>query len=345
VTSTGSVTRDVARCVTHPEPLSFRELCERVVPPDARFVVLDLDRTVHFGLNLGELLGWELAAAQAYGIETLRSLEASRGRRRLVLDPRHPVSLARFVGTGLLRWTSPGLHYFLWGKQASSIAWLRRAARRRYGESFMQHAQRGAQLTLMRQLADAEPRLLDELAQRVWKRHAKDQVITRADVQWLRTSWPGVEVILTSASPQVMVETAARELGVDFAVFSTPERINSGREKVARLRELRPALLDPANVSVGITDTQYGEDHCWAEHFTIVVDINSEWPFPRRVPDSAPLREVHSAWVLTRAELARRRRGQPGHLDPRRMRGAGRRRATAGGSDRIGSRGLTTSRT
>jgi hypothetical protein len=36
-------------------PLAFRELCERAIPPEARLVVLSLDRTLHLGRNMGEL--------------------------------------------------------------------------------------------------------------------------------------------------------------------------------------------------------------------------------------------------------------------------------------------------
>ncbi len=43
-------------------PMLFRAVCERAIPPEARLVVLDLDRTLHLGRNMGELLGWEISA-------------------------------------------------------------------------------------------------------------------------------------------------------------------------------------------------------------------------------------------------------------------------------------------
>jgi hypothetical protein len=310
--------REVTLRQNHGAPLSFRELCMRVVPDGARYLVLDLDRTVHFGINLGERLGWEFSAYQSYGADALDRLEPTRGRRLLVLDFQQPVALARFLYRGVRRWAYPGMDYLVWGKLASSVPVLRRMARGRYGEQFMQRAQRGTQLTLMRHLAEASEALQLKLAQRVWERAADDQVITREDLAWLRARHPGLRVILTSASPRPMVEVAAAQLGVDLKVSSTLARINSGTTKIDSLRELCPEVLDPAVISVGVTDNHYGEDLCWADHFTSVVDINGAWPFPHLVTESSPCRAVHSAAVLTQAELRRRASGDRDYLDPRR---------------------------
>ena len=70
--------RPADRFVLHGEPKSFRELCRRAVPRDARYLVLDLDRTIHLGRNMGELLGWEVAAWHAYGRERLAEVDARR---------------------------------------------------------------------------------------------------------------------------------------------------------------------------------------------------------------------------------------------------------------------------
>ena len=69
---------------------------------------------------------------------------------------------------------------------------------------------------------------------------------------------------------------------------------------------------------MGVSDTSRGEDHCWAQHFTRVVDINSPTPFPVIVSSDSPLLEVHSATVLTRNERRRREAGESKYLDPRR---------------------------
>ena len=99
--------------------------------------------------------------------------------------------------------------------------------------------------------------------------------------------------------------------------FSLPSRhgINSSRAKVERLVAAHPEILEPGTVTVGISDTGYGEDHCWADFFTHVVDLNSDSPFPPFVAAGSPLREVHSAFAFSRDELARREQ-DPNYLDP-----------------------------
>jgi hypothetical protein len=94
-------------------------------------------------------------------------------------------------------------------------------------------------------------------------------------------------------------------------------RINSSHAKIEGLLSQFPDLADPSTISVGITDTGYGEDHCWGEWLTHVCDLNSDSPFSPVVGTGSPLREVHSAHVLTRDELARRV-ADPDYLDPRR---------------------------
>ena len=59
--------RVVDRFVDHGAPLSFRDLCARVLHEEHDYLILDLDKTTHLGRNLGELLAWELCAYEAYG--------------------------------------------------------------------------------------------------------------------------------------------------------------------------------------------------------------------------------------------------------------------------------------
>lgn len=311
--------RVVDRLVSHGAAITFRELAERVVAPDTRYVVLDLDRTIHLGRNMGELLGWELEAYQSYGGSTLVALEEQRARRRFVLDWSRPGAIARYLGRGARRWAYPGLYYLLWGKVAHRVDWLRRRAFLRFGPDALRRVQRVPQLTLLRHFEEATADELHELAAQVWRRHRPDQVIDAEDIAWLRTRCPGVQIILASASPAPTVGHAADQLGVDAFTYSTLECINSGAAKIARLEELAPDLFAPGVVSVGITDTGYGEDHCWAEHFTKVVDVNSDDPFGAVVPHASRTEEVHSARLLTRAERARRHAGTRDFLDARRQ--------------------------
>jgi hypothetical protein len=171
-------TRVVDRLVIHGEPISFRELCQRAVPEETRYLILDLDRTVHLGRNMGELLGWELCAHQGYGLDRLREVEAWRAPGRFFLDWRRPASMLRYLAITARTWALPGLFYLFCGKLPAHLEFTRRTLLARY-----------------------------------------------------------------------------------------------------------PDLADRGVVSVGISDTGYGEDHCWAEHFTRV--STSTVPPPSR-PSSPP---------------------------------------------------------
>jgi hypothetical protein len=168
----------------------------------------------------------------------------------------------------------------------------------------------------------------------VWERHHDDQVVTREDLAWLRKRCPGLTVILSSASPQPVLEAAARHLDVDHIFYTRVEehngflshpasaygrssgkiprrisplekqQVNSREIKVQELEKRFPDIFKPSTRSVGITDTGYGEDHCWANHFDVVIDINSTDPFPPIVKTTSPCQHIHSAEVLSRKENA-----------------------------------------
>jgi hypothetical protein len=310
--------RLVDRLVHHGEVASFRELCDRVLSPSTRYLVLDLDRTIHLGRDLGQDLGWELCAYEGYGGEHFESIEARQQSGRFLLDWAHPAKTALYLARSMKIWAYPGLYYGLWGKAAARLDWLRRRGFRRFVSDPLRAAQRLPQLTLLRHLETTPHEVLRKLAQRVWDRHQPDQVVDRQDLDWIRARWPQVEIVLSSASPRATVEVAGEALGVDHIHYSTLDHINSGEAKIARLRELCDQVGKPDVEIVGISDTSRGEDHCWAHHFTRVVDINSPTPFPAIVSSDSPLREVHSAIVLTKHERARRADGESGFLDPRR---------------------------
>jgi hypothetical protein len=311
--------RVVDRYVDHGAPLSFRDLCARVLRKEHDYLILDLDKTTHLGRNLGELLAWELCAYEAYG----DSVMGHQGRRwfggRLVLDWSQPAKLGRYLAAGARRWAWAGIHYLVWGKLASRIPALRRLAYRRFGPEPTTAVQHRPQMVALTHLATADETLLHELASGVWRRHVSDQVIDREDLDWVRSRSPGIEIILSSASPKAMLDVAVEELGADGATYSSAERVNSGRAKIARLRETYPRVFDPDVKVLAITDTSYGEDHCWTEHFACVIDVNSPTPFAPIVTRASRTREVHSAILLTRQEQHRRNDGDPGFLDARRQ--------------------------
>jgi hypothetical protein len=194
---------------------------------------------------------------------------------------------------------------------------LRRWTYARFGPEPVHAVQRRPQDVLFSQIATLPREVVRELAARVWTRHLPDLTVEREDLAWLRRSCPGVRIVLSSASPREIAEVAARELGFDDVIASSPGIINGGRAKLAELRAHYPELSTPGAVTVGISDTGYGEDHCWIEGFTHLVDVNSGSPFPPIVPATSPLRAVFSTLVLTRAEKEARARGTA-RLDPRR---------------------------
>ncbi len=342
------LTRVVDRLVIHGEPISFRELCQRAVPEETRYLILDLDRTVHLGRNMGELLGWELCAHEGYGLDRLREVEARRAPGRIFLDWRRPASMLRYLAITTCTWALPGIFYFFCGKLPARLELARRASFRIFGPEPVTAVQQVPQTVLMHQLSTVPTSTLRMLARRVWRRYGGDQVIEHEDLEWLRSRCPQLRIVIASASPQPSLEVAAEALGVDDIVYSTVEeyagylsspyllgrrfrlgeprrmsgpgqvRINSGRAKVETLLARYPDLADRGVVSVGVSDTGNGEDHCWAEHFARVIDINSPTPFPPIVPAASPVREIHSAAVLTRSERARRASGEATYLDPRR---------------------------
>ena len=119
--------------------------------------------------------------------------------------------------------------------------------------------------------------------------------------------------------------SAPASRGAVFAPKSSPRRIsppdalrvNAGPAKIEEVLRRFPGALDEAAETVGITDTGYGEDHCWAEHLGTVIDVNSTSAFSPIVDSASPLRSVHSAEVLTRTEREARDTGT--HFrDPRR---------------------------
>ena len=317
-TTASSPNRLVDRLVHHGEVASFRELCTRVITPTTRYLVLDLDRTIHLGRDLGEDLGFELCAYQGYGREHFGRIEGRQESGKLLLDWDHPKKTARYLAHSLRIWAYPGAYYGLWGKAAARLDWLRRRGFRRFVGDPARAAQRVPQLTLLRHLQTSSERVLRDLAEHVWARHEPDQVIDREDLAWVRDEWPQIEIVLSSASPKPTVEVAGEALGVDHVHYSTLDQINSGEAKIERLRELCARVGEPDVEIVGISDTSRGEDHCWAQHFTRVVDVNSPTPFPAIVSNHSPLLEVHSAILLTKHERERRAAGHPGYLDRRR---------------------------
>lgn len=310
--------RLVERVVLHEGPIPFSTLAERVVPEGTRALVMDLDRTVHLGRNMGELLGWELSMLRAFGPDELAAMEADRGPGRLIVDPHRLRGSLRYLREGLRTWATPGLYYLFFGKLPVRAERSRRLSFRVFGDEPVRAVQRVPQTVLLELMRAFPTATLRELAARIWDRHGDDQVVRREHIDALRAAHPGLRVILTSASPRVVVEVAGERLGVDAVEGSEPGQINSGPAKIARLRARMPELFAPGAGTVGLTDTGYGEDHCWADHLGAVVDLNSDAPFSPVVAAGSPVTTIHSAQAMTLGEERARARGERDWMDERR---------------------------
>lgn len=341
--------RPVDRHVLHGQLLGFRELCEAAIPADSRYIVFDLDRTLHLARNMGEYMGWELGAYHSYGPEHLAQVESHRDTSRFLLSRNRPIASSRYIMRGARAWAYPGLHYLLWGRMAERFESSRQLRNRIFGAEPFTTIQSMPTLALLHELGGVPVDMAAELATRLLHRFAGDQVFDKADIAWLQARCPDARLILSSASPRPTVEAAANLLGFEDWLcaeieihdkrYSSPYqisplflhdeepqrlsspshyRLNAGRAKIRRLLERFPEMAHPEHEVIGMSDTWHGEDHCWTEHFDRVIDVNSTNPFPPLVIADSPLQEIHSAQLLTRLEREHRDDGEPDYVDPRR---------------------------
>lgn len=323
--------RVVDQITIHGQPMTFGALLERAVPADAQYIVLDLDKTCFLGLNMGEMLGWELIARDAYGDARLDALEGRRQASRFLLDWSRPAKVARYLARGASAWGWPGLRYLFGLKLPMKWEASSRWAYQRFGADPVKVMQHIPQMNLLHQLSEVPLERLATLSERLLAQHQGSAVVTPEDIAQLRQRAPGATILLSSGSPGPVVEAAAAWLGVDDCFYTRIEvhegylsappvfralsadvalprriapretiQINTGLGKIAQLRARYPGLFAPGVVSVGVTDTDHGEDHCWAEHFSRVIDVNSSAPFSPLIGVDSPLRSIHSASVLSR---------------------------------------------
>jgi hypothetical protein len=350
----GEHTKVVDQLVIHGGELLPGDLLERVVTKNTKYLVLDMDKTTHLGRNLGELLGWDVIAATCFGDAYLAQIEGSRGASRMHLSLARPIASLRYMLKGLRLWALPGLMYLLFGKIGLHFDSTRYWVFRRFGPEPVPRVQFTPLVVLLHHLAELPLDHLRRLARRLWERYSDDQVFTREDFDLLRKRHPQLKIIISSASPQPMLEIAKERLGADDAIYSAieerdgylssphilkrsfflpgqPRRIappgslhhNAGQSKMLRLLQRYPDFCDLDVETVGISDTSYGEDHSWANYFTRVVDVNSSDPFPPILTAHSPLKQIHSAKVLSRSERELKESGTAAsHLDPRRTPGA-----------------------
>ncbi|MBI5843263.1 MAG: hypothetical protein HZB23_01185 [Deltaproteobacteria bacterium] len=335
----GSFVRLVDRYAVYGDGLNFPDLCRKMIRPDTKYLVLDLDGTFHKRLNLGVFLGYELSAYQAYGLDYLLKVEEKRGLSPFVLKRRDAVGKARYVKIGATRWLVPGAIYYSLARLGWANHAVRRNLRRNLGPFAMDRLLALMRLGLMHQMASAPLSDVRLLVESLWRRYADLTVIEPEDIKAIRGEFSNLKIIVSSASPSVCLDVVREkypvhkvinlEIEVKNGRTSTPHflhpvfghgkpariappaslRENAAQMKIDRLVELYPDFLDPGVHTVGITDTKHGEDQSFAEAFKCVADVNSPDPFSPLVSARSPLREIHSARVFTRKE---RLEGQDG---------------------------------
>ncbi|MFO0744819.1 MAG: hypothetical protein U1F43_03975 [Myxococcota bacterium] len=211
-------------------PITFRALCERVVPIRPRLPYSTRSHRAPRPQHGRAPRQGDLGLSRLPGALPRRARPRHRGGR-VYLDGGHPLETARYIWKALQVWLPPGLFYFRWGRLAKRIERLRRRTFDRFGPEPVRAVQSVPQYVLMQQIA-ALPGRPRELA-RVWARNAAEQVIERADLDWLRARSPGLQIVLSSASPVPVVEVAAGILGADY-LRSLDARPHQQRPRQAR---------------------------------------------------------------------------------------------------------------
>ena len=88
---------------------------------------------------------------------------------------------------------------------------------------------------------------------------------------WSNILAAGMPPINTVALPLAIV--SGGPVQVTKSVARAAGMFESALSRLLVLRESYPEMRDASVETVGITDTWHGDDHCWADFFTRVVDI------------------------------------------------------------------------
>ena len=348
--ASGRFVRVVERLNIYGEFLDFRELAAEVLSADTRYLVFDLDRTTHLERNIGELFGFYLSAYHSYGAEYLANADIDKTSDRIPFDWRRPAPALHQIFWGSRGWVLPGLVYLFGKKIGMRFAPTRRALQYWLGPDVISAIQRIPRTTLVHELTRLPLETLNTLARQLWRRQADTQVIHAEDITWLHEQYPQLKIIISSASPQPVLEAARMELGVDGIIYTSieeregrlsaphirypswkgvgqlPGRLsppaqyhqNTSWAKLESLKNQYPDFFDPDVETVGVSDTEHGEDHPWTSCFTKVVDINSSAPFSPIIAASSPLKEIHSVDILSTEERRHREQGDIDFVSPRR---------------------------
>ena len=293
-----------------------------VIPPDTNYVVFDLDKTVHLGITIGEMLGWEIVVDPRCSADledepgpfftVRRPLGSTAGLLRAVRD--WGVAGAFYAGTIRL-----GDRWRRWDSYLTA----------RLGSDYVDDVQATLRTALMANTSSYTTAQLEKYSERAWRRYLARLVVDRAVIDRIRAHCPDLEaIILSSASTTPTVAHAAAKLGVDAFVasgvdsydadgarvytapvdlprwlrqprprfYSRPGAVfhNSSSGKVRLLHMLHPEIFEPDAVTVGVSDNNFGEDRSWPDHFAQVVALNSTYPFSPFVERGSPCRSIQA---------------------------------------------------
>lgn len=303
-------------------------LVERIcdlIPPETDFVVLDLDKTVHLGVTLGEVLGWEILSDPRCARAFVDSDAEADPEPFFAL--RRPVSSTVNFIRGLRDWGLAGLMYATTVKAGNRWAAWDHVLARHLGSEYVNAVQAVLRNVLMARASSYSAGQLEAFAERAWRRSRHRLVIDAEVVRRIRDHCPGLKaVIVSSASTAPTVTHAAAQLGVDGFISSDvdhydregerlsssptsvsrwfmvrrPRQLsrpgavfhNSSVEKVRLLHMHHPEMFADGVVSVGISDNNFGEDRHWPDYFTHAVALNSTNPFSPFVGAHSPCRSI-----------------------------------------------------
>lgn len=300
---------------------------------DTRYVVFDLDGTVFRNINIGERLGWEIIATLSYGDEVLRQYDRKRTDSRFLFCPRFPFRTLRYLFLGAKLWAYPGLFYLIFGKILGRLPFAQTWLRKKFGPHPITKIQDVTRIALWHHMSQLPLSSLEVMVERLWHRFSKEQVITGSLIEALRQEFPKIRFLLSSASPQPVLDLARKKLRADAAfgsvipshlgfvaspydvrwlygcslprLIAEPSSIwmNCSGNKIRLIQHIFPDFADPLVEKVGVTDNKHHEDENWVDHFNKLIQINSPDGFQRLPKKDSPLREVFQAELYPDGDL------------------------------------------
>ena len=147
-------TRFVDKLAIYDQPAAISKLLSETINDNTRYLVLDLDKTVHRGRNLGECLGWEMIATRHFGEEFMSRLQAEDMVGNFAFDWTQPISVLRYLWTGGRVWCFPGLSWLFFGKIGSRLPLVKRLIYRWFGPNPIYHLQNLPRLALLHQMSE-----------------------------------------------------------------------------------------------------------------------------------------------------------------------------------------------